>query len=385
MQGLALNPDLLRVPLYIAGQSSEEIQDSLGIAEILKLNSNENPCGPSPMAIAALHAAIPRMHRYPGTSERDLRRKLALHHQKGLTEHHFIIGNGGTDVLRMIAQAFIFDGGESIASSVTFPLYALLTKMFGGRVVQVPLGPGYQMDLPGMADAITPHTRILWLCSPNNPTGLILTRQAVDSFLERVPEHVVVVFDEAYGDYVTDPEHTDSVAYIHQERNVIAVRSASKGIGLANLRVGYAIARPDLIEYLMHTVLPFNSGGLALRAAAAALDDHEFQRRSRELAQRERAFLYSRLTQMGFYCLPSQANFVLIVDPPVEAPALFEALLRQGVLVRPMAAFGLPNALRVTVGLREENERFLEAFQVALSEFYLPLFHDQRLDAVVEH
>jgi len=352
MNGLMLNPQLLQVPLYIAGKCPEQVRQELGLSDVLRLCSNESPLGPSPMALAALRNVLAEVNRYPGTAEYELRRKLVTYHGDGLTEQYFIIGNGATDVLRMIAQAFIFDSGESVVGRVTFPLYALLTTMYGGRVIRVDPRPDYHSDLPAMADAVTAQTRIVWLCSPNNPTGFVLSQQAVDEFIERLPEHVVVVFDEAYRDYVTDPDYADSLRYVRQGRDVIVVRSFSKSSGLANLRVGYGIAHPDLIEYLLHTVLPFNTGALSMVAAAASLDDHVFHRRSRELVQQERAFLFARLSEMGLTCLPSQANFVLVVDPPASAPALV----------------GLPNAFRVTVGLRRQNEWFLAAMRQALAE-----------------
>jgi histidinol-phosphate aminotransferase len=217
-----------------------------------------------------------------------------------------------------------------------------------------------------MADAITDETRVVWLCSPNNPTGLTLSQAEVDEFVERLPEHVVVVFDEAYRDYVTAPDCVDSLRYVQQGRNVIVVRSFSKIAGLANLRVGYGIADPDLIEQLKHTVLPFNTGALSIVAAAASLDDGAFRRRSQELAESERAFLFTRLSEMSLTCLPSQANFLLILNPPLDTPVLVDRLLQRGIIVRPMAGFGLPHAFRVTVGLREQNERFLAAMHAVL-------------------
>jgi histidinol-phosphate aminotransferase len=368
MDGLVLNSQLLQVPLYVAGKSAEQVSRELGLGEVVKLCSNENPLGPSPLALAALRAALVDMHYYPGIAGYELRQKLATYHGDGLTERNFVIGNGATDVLRMVAQSFIFDGGESVICSVAFPLYALLTTMYGGKSIRVDLCPDYHLDLAAMADAVTANTRVVWLCSPNNPTGLILSQAEVDQFMERLPGHVVVVFDEAYCDFVTDPDYADSIRYVRQGRNVVVVRSFSKSGGLANLRVGYGIARPDVIEYLLHVVLPFNTGAPAAVAAAASLDDHTFRHRSRELVQRGRTFLYTRLSEMGLTCLPSQANFLLVKDPPSGTPALVDALLRQGVIVRPMTGFGLPNALRVTVGLPEQNERFLAALRTALAE-----------------
>jgi histidinol-phosphate aminotransferase len=368
MNGLMLNPQLLLVPLYVAGKSPEQVRQELGLGEVLKLGSNENALGPSPLAIAALRDVLADVHRYPGIAEYDLRHKLVTYYRNGLAEQHFIVGSGATDVLRVIAQAFLFEGGESVTCRVTFPLYALLTTMYGGRAIRVDPRPDYHFDLPAMADAVTAQTRIVWLCSPNNPTGFVLSQREVDEFMERLPEHVVVVFDEAYHDYVTDLDYADSLRYVRQGRNVIVVRSFSKSAGLANLRVGYGIAHPELIEYLMHAVLPFNTGALPMVAAAASLDDHTFRRRSRELVQRERAFLYARMWELGLTCLPSQGNFLLVIDPPLGAPVLVDALLQQGVIVRPMAGFGLPNAFRVTVGQREQNEQFLATLRTVLAE-----------------
>jgi histidinol-phosphate aminotransferase len=368
MNGLMLNSQLLQVPLYVAGKSPEQVCQELGLSEAIKLGSNENPLGPSPMALTALRQALTEAHRYPGIAEGQLRRKLAAYYGDGLTQEHFIIGSGGTDVLRMVAQAFISEGVETITCRVTFPLFALLTTMYGGKTIRVEPRPDYHFDLPAMADAVTDQTRIVWLCSPNNPTGFILSTKEVDEFFERLPDHVVVVFDEAYCDFVTAPDYAKGIRYVRQGRNVVVVRSFSKGAGLANLRVGYGIARPDLAEYLLHTVLPFNTGALACVAAAASLDDYDFSRRSRDLVVRERALLYTHLSEMGLNCLPGHANFLLVVDPPLGAPALTDALLREGVIVRPMGGFGLPNALRVTIGLPGENQRFLAAMRTALSE-----------------
>lgn len=367
MKGLNINPRLLQVPLYIAGKSAEEVREELGLDEVLKLASNENPIGPSPMALAALRDALTEAHRYPGVAERDLRRKLAAHHGSGLTENHFIIGNGATDVLRMNAQAFVFDGGETVMCRVTFPLYGLLTTMFGGRPVKVEPDSTFNLDLEATAAAITPETRIVWFCSPNNPTGLVIKRRWLEGFFERLPQHVVVVLDESYHDYVDDPEAVDGLDFVLQGYPLVAVRSFSKSAGLANLRVGYGITHPELVEYLLHTVLPFNSGGLALLAAAASLDDADYLVRSRSLVHREREFLVERLRRLGLSCLTTQSNFVLVLDVPRGGEALAGQMMRRGIIVRPMGGFGLPGAIRVSVGSREQNERMLSALEEALT------------------
>jgi len=365
VRDLKLSPHLLKVPLYIAGKSAEQVREELGLEQVIKLASNENPLGPSPKAMAALRQALAQAHRYPGLSERELRRGLAAHHS--LSEDHFIIGNGGTDVLRMIAQGFVFDGGEAVMGRVTFPLYRLLTTMFGGRPVEVEAGPGLALDLPAMAEAVAADTRLLWLCSPNNPTGLALSRSEVDALVDRLPAHLLLVLDESYHDYITQPDVVDSLRYVREGRPVISVRSFSKAAGLANLRVGYGIAEPEIIEYLMHTLLPFNTGGPALQAALASLQDHEHARASLELVQREREFLVSSLGALGLSCLPSQANFALVNDVPGGGREFADELLQRGVIVRPMGGFGVPQAVRVSVGTRAENERLLRAVDELVS------------------
>ena len=251
---------------------------------------------------------------------------------------------------------------------VAFPMYRLLTATFGGTAVPVGLRADYGTDLAAMAGAVTEDTRIVWLCSPNNPTGLVIRQDEMDAFVARLPDHVVVVYDEPYRDFVTDPSTADGRRYVLAGRPVILVRSFSKSGGLAGLRVGYGIGPPDLIGNLSRTVMPYNTGQVAMIGAAASLDDDAHLQSSRELVWRERAFLQERLSGMGLTCLESQANFLLVVDPPVDAADLAAALLRRGVLVRAMAGFGMENGLRVTVGLREENERFLDALTAVLGE-----------------
>lgn len=354
-----LNQQLLQVPLYIAGKSAEEARRELGLGDVIKLASNENALGPSPRAVEALTQALSEAHRYPGPAELDLRRRLAEHHGGGLTENHFVIGNGGTDVLRLIGQSFLFEGGEGISSRVTFPLFRLLATMYGGRPIVVEPAADYGLDLSAMAEAVTEQSRVVWLCSPNNPTGLALGHARVEALLDRLPEHVVVVIDESYVDFVDDPAAVDSLAFVRAGRPVIAVRSFSKSAGLANLRVGYGVSRPDVIEYLLHAVLPFNTGSPVAQAAMASLDDHDYHARSRALVATERRYLSDKLTAAGRPPVPSQANFLLVPQVP-ECAALVEALLHRGVIVRPLGAFGLADAFRVTVGLHEHNLRFLD-------------------------
>lgn len=365
-KGPRLNPHLLRLPLYVAGKSVEEVQEELGLDEVLKLASNENPLGASPRALDAAREALLDSHRYPGIADRNLRRYLAPRCHPDFDERYVLTGNGATDLIRLVAQGFVFDAGELITSRVTFPLYFICATMFGGRTTLVPPGPGLQFDLAAMAAAIGPDTRLVVLCSPNNPTGLICRRRELDDFLRQVPDHVVVVLDESYRAFVDDPDYPDPVEHIAAGRNVIALRSFSKAAGLANLRVGYALARPELIEYLNHAHLPFNTGALALTAALASLDDHDFFERTRQLVQTEREFMYAALDQLDLCYLRSQANFVLITQLPLEGRALADRLAHRGLIVRPMESWGVPHALRVTLGTREQNERLVAGLQAEL-------------------
>ncbi len=368
MTQLQLNPHLLKVPLYIAGKSVEEVQEEYGLDEVVKLASNESPLGPSPLAIEAAHRVLAEAHRYPGVADRDLRRRLGPLSHPGFDEHHVIVGNGATDIIRLIAQAFIFDGGEMITSRVTFPMYQISTTMFGGVSTLVPPTPDLRFDLQAIADAVSANTRLIFICTPNNPTGLICIRDEVEAFMRRVPDHVAVVFDESYRDFVEAADYPDTAQYVAADRPVISVRSFSKSAGLANLRVGYAIARPDLIEYLSHAQIPFNTGAPALVAARASLDDHEYLERNRCLVRQEREFLYAALDDLDLAYTRSHANFVMITGLPLDAQALSEKLIRHGVIVRPMAAWGMPGAIRVTIGLRQHNERFIAALRAVLAE-----------------
>ncbi len=366
MGQLRLNPNLMKVPLYIAGKSIEEVQEEFGVDDVVKLASNENPLGPSPLAIAALVRALPEAHRYPGAADRTLRRRLGPGIHPSFDERNLITGNGATDLIRMIVQAFIFDGGEVITGQLTFPMYAICTTMFGGTLTRVPPREDLGLDLAAMARAITPNTRLVFISTPNNPTGMICRRQEVKSFMGGVPEGVVVVFDESYRDFVSDADYPDPTEYIAEGREVIALRSFSKAAGLANLRVGYAISTPEIVNYLLHAQLPFNTGGPALVAALASLDDGDYVARSRKLVEEQRSFLYEGLVALGVRTVPSHTNFILLTDLPLEATAFSELLIHQGVIVRPMNAWGLDRAVRVSFGYREDNQKFLKAMQVVL-------------------
>lgn len=367
MDSPRLNPNLLKVPLYVAGRSVEDVKNELGLDEVTKLASNESPIGPSPMAVEAAQAMLKQAHRYPGITDWDLRSKLADRLGVDLDAHHLITGNGGTDILRMITQAFVFDGGNTIMSRVTFPMYRILTGAFGGTACQVDAAIDYGHDLAAMAAQIDEDTRLVFLCTPNNPTGQIITQAEADAFMDNVPDHVVVVFDESYYDYVTDPDFAHSLRYIKEGRNVFVVRSFSKTAGLANMRVGYAIGPQQLVNYVRHAQLPFHTGAVALTAAYASLDDDDYHQQHLRTVLAGRSLLTDALSDMGLCCLSGQANFVLLTHLPMAPNKMVEKLLQQGFIVREMAAFGMPDAIRITVGAPTENERFLAAMEVVLA------------------
>ena len=368
MSNFPINPALLEVPLYIGGKSVEEVKEELGLERVVKLASNESPAGPSPLAIEAIKSALAEAHRYPGMADRDLRRKLAEYHQHALDEQNFVIGNGGTDVLRMLTQAFVFRGGNTIMSRATFPMYHILTTACGGTPRFVDPTPDYRHDLAAMLEQIDHDTRIIFLCSPNNPTGTVLSQSETEWFLERVPPEVVVVFDEAYADFVDAGDYADSLSFVADGRNVLTVRSFSKSAGLANLRVGYLIGHSEIADYVRHTQMPFHSSGIALRAAMASIADEEYRAACRRVVRKGREYLYSEISALQLECLPSQANFVCIVNLPLEASDMVDALLRRGYIVRAMSLFGMPEAVRVSVGTREQNEGFVAALAAVLAE-----------------
>ena len=366
MNGPRFNPNLLQVPLYIGGKSIESVKEELGLEEVVKLASNESPTGPSPLAVEAAKNKLSEAHRYPGVGERDLRRRLAQRFGSGFTEQNFVTGNGGSDVLRMIVQGFLFEGGNTVMCSATFPLYRILTLAFGGEPRQVPYTPAYAHDLPRMLDQVDEETKIIFLCSPNNPTGTIITQKQADDFLARLPEHVIVVFDESYNRYVEDPDYANTPNYVLQGRNVYVVRSFSKTAGLANLRIGYLAARPELADYIRHAQLPFHTSDIVLAAAMASMDDLEFHAHNRRMILDGREFLCTSLRAMGLKCLDSHMNSVVILDPPIPPAQLASEVLQRGFIIRHATAFGMPNAVRVTVGTPEENRRFIKALESVL-------------------
>jgi histidinol-phosphate aminotransferase len=349
------------VPLvpYVPGKPIDELERELGIPRAIKLASNENPLGPSPEALAVLAETAATLHRYPDGGAHRLRAALADRYK--LTPDHVILGNGSDEILGLLARAFLSPGDEAVMADQTFVIYKMEVTAAHGKPVIVPLKE-WQHDLPAMGRAITNRTRLVFICNPNNPTGTMATAADVDAFMHRVPDDVIVIFDEAYYEYVQDQHFPDSLNWVTQRRNAIVLRTFSKIYGLAGLRVGYGLTTPEIAGYLNRIRPPFNVNTVAQRAALAALTDDEHVARSRALNATEMATVRAGLVELGFQPVPSQANFLLF-DVGCDGRAVFEALLRQGVIVRHIEG----HLLRVTIGLPEENRYFLDALKKVLS------------------
>ncbi|MBE3574638.1 MAG: histidinol-phosphate transaminase [Firmicutes bacterium] len=362
---LPARPEVERLKPYIPGKPIEDVREELGLQDVVKLASNENPWGPPPAAVRALQAQAARVHLYPDGQARHLRQALAQH--LGVGMESIFVGNGSDEILKLLAEAFIRPGDRAVVAQPTFSEYEYAVTLLGGRVVEVPVDAAWRLDLPAMAEAVRAGARVVFLCNPNNPTGTMVTRSELLQFLRQIPPEVLVVCDEAYHEYATDPEYPDTVALLGEYPGLVILRTFSKIYGLAGLRVGYAIAHPDLVAVLQRVREPFNVNALAQAAAVAALGDKDFVEESRRQNSAERDFLRQSLEAMGYKVLPSQANF-LFFDSGVDSRRLFQALLRRGVIVRSGDIFGCPTFVRVTVGTPAQNRGFLAALREVQAE-----------------
>ena len=354
-QNLAV-PGIHGITPYQPGKPIEELEREYGITNVIKLASNENPLGPSPLSMAAAREALTDIARYPDGGGFTLRSALAL--RFGVERDSITLGNGSNDVLELVARAFVTSQDEVIYSEHAFAVYPLVTQAIGARGVIVP-ALNFGHDLVGMAAAVTPHTRLIFIANPNNPTGTWLTADALENFIRRLPSHVIVVVDEAYFEYVIDPDYPNSMNWLGRYPNMIVTRTFSKAYGLAGLRVGYSVSHPALADLLNRVRQPFNVNSIALAAATAALADEDHLSRVRALNIGGMADLTAGITTLGLDYIPSVGNFVA-VDVGRLTGSIYEALLRQGVIVRPLANYGMPRHLRVTIGLAGENARFLD-------------------------
>jgi len=348
---------------YPPGKPIEEVEREYGIEGSIKLASNENPLGPSPKGVAAIAGGLQNLHRYPDGSGYYLKRKLSK--QLGVEPETIILGNGSNEIIEFAIRTFLSPGDEVVMANPSFAVYPIVVKATRGRAVEVPL-KGLTHDLDAMLKAVTGKTRLIFIANPNNPTGTIVTSGALNSFIDSLPDNIVVVIDEAYREYVTDAGYPDALRYVGGDKPVVVLRTFSKIYGLAGLRIGYGVADREVVSYMERVRQPFNVNSLAHIAAMAALDDETHLEKSRENNREGMAHLFAEISNMGFECVPSQANFFLIKVG--RGRDVYDGLLRRGVIVRPMESYNLPEYIRVTVGLQEENRRFLETFRVVIGE-----------------
>ncbi|MDH5526263.1 MAG: histidinol-phosphate transaminase [Nitrospirota bacterium] len=346
---------------YKPGKPISELQRELGVSQVIKLASNENPVGPSPKAVAALREMLDEadLHRYPDGGGFYL--KQALSEKWGLSPDHFILGNGSNEIIEFLCRTFVGPGEEVVAADLTFVVYRLITTAAGGRITEVPLRD-FTHDLPAMAAAVGPDTRLLFVCNPNNPTGTHNTAAQVADLLSRVPDDLIVVFDEAYAEYVDADDYPDTVAVLRSRPNTVILRTFSKVYGLPALRIGYGITSPEIVDYLNRVRQPFNTNELAQRAALAALDDTDHVDESIRINAEGKARMYRFFGELGLEYLPTQANFVY-VNVGMDGGKVFDACLREGVILRHIHG----DWVRVTVGLPSELDRFESVFRKVMS------------------
>lgn len=352
------NPQLREIKVYEPGKPIEETARELGLDPnaIIKLASNENPLGPSPKAMEAMRDALEKGHLYPDGGGFCLCKAVAT--KLGLAPENVILGNGSNEVLEFLGHAFLNPGDDVVTSQYAFIVYKLIATSFGAHTIEAP-SPDYQQDLDGMLAAITPKTRLVFVPNPNNPTGTLLSQRAIDDFMSRITENVIVVFDEAYFEFLDRPPAT--LQFIREGRNIVVLRTFSKIHGLAGLRIGYAIAPADLVQVLHKTRQPFNVNSIAQIGALAALEDDEHLRETKRVIDEGRAYLHEQFPKMKIRYVPGTANFVMVNVG--DGHEIFEKLLRQGIIVRPLRGYGLAEWVRISVGTMEENKKLVAALK----------------------
>ncbi len=346
--------NLSAIKPYVPGKPLEELEREWGIKNASKIASNENPLGPSPKVATALEKAIPRINRYPDGGAHNLTQALAAY--LGVAADRILLGHGSNEILVLLAQMVLNPGDEVIFSENSFIVYSLAAQLFEAAARIVP-AKNFTHDLQGFSKALTPRTRLVFICNPNNPTGTMVPLLAIEAFLKICPKDVLVALDEAYYEYVDEKTYFESLRLMADYPNLVVLRTFSKAFGLAGLRVGYGIAHPQLAEVFQKTRQPFNVNSLAMAAAEAALNDVPYMKKAVELNRRMRQRLFEGLGKLGLKPVPSQANFVYFEIE--KAPGLYQEMLKKGVIIRPLG----PHALRVSTGTEEETERFLQVFE----------------------
>jgi histidinol-phosphate aminotransferase len=355
------NRQLRDLAVYEPGKPIEETARELGVdpAEIVKLASNENPLGPSPKATEAMVAVLKNAHLYPDGSGFYLTRAIAA--KLGLNPENVILGNGSNEVIEFLGHAFLNPGDDIITSQYAFIVYKLLGTAFGVRTIETP-SPNFQQNLDATLEAITPKTRLIFIPNPNNPTGALLSQGAIDRFMSLVPNSIIIIFDEAYFEFLDDPP--DTLRFVRQSRNVVVLRTFSKIHGLAGMRIGYAVAPSEIIEVLHKTRQPFNVNSIAQAGAIAALEDDAHLRETKRVVDEGRAYLQQQFVEMRIPFVPASANFVMVNVG--DGYAVFQKLLKHKIIVRPLKGYGLSEWVRISVGTMNENKKLIAALREVL-------------------
>ena len=358
------NEHILGIAPYEPGKPIEELEREFGITDAIKLASNENPLPPSDRVQRAIAAALNHLNRYPDGSGFYLRQALAKKH--GFSPEQVILGNGSNELIELVVRTFLKPGDEAVVPHPSFVVYPMIVQAAGGIRVMVML-KDHRLDLEAMARAITPLTKLVFIANPNNPTATIVTADEVEAFMDRVPERTIVVFDEAYIEFAHGPDFPETLNYVKQGRRVIVLRTFSKAASLAGLRVGYGLADADAMALMNRIRQPFNVNSLAQVGALAALEDDAHVLECVRMIEAGRHFLYDEFKALGLKYVPSRANFILL-DVGRSAAEIYQKLLHEGIIVRPMTPFGMESTLRITVGTPEENRRLIKGLRVALGK-----------------
>jgi len=358
-----VTPGIRGLQPYLPGKPSEEVERELGLRNIVKLASNESPLGPGRLAREAIARVAADVSRYPDANGFYLKQRLSEIH--GVPPECLTLGNGSNDVLDIVARCFVLPEDEIVYAQYGFVVFGVTASALSARPIVVP-ARDWGHDLEAMAAASGERTRLVYVANPNNPTGTWNTSEALEHFLRHLPDHVVAVVDQAYAEYVEREDYPDCIGWLERFPNLVVTRTFSKVHGLAGVRIGYAVSHPEIADYMNRVRHPFNVNSIGLAAARAALDDVEHVARSVEINRTGMVYVSAELRKLGLHSIPSIANFVT-VDLERPARPVFDALLREGVIVRPVANYGMPNHLRITIGLPEENSRCIAALSQVLA------------------
>lgn len=363
--GYSIRKEVLGLEKYVAGKPISEVKRELGLSEVIKLASNENPLGCSPKAKEALKKAIEEANLYPDASNYELKEAIAKHLKVNTNE--IFCGAGSDLLIRVICSTFLDPGDESIMGEVTFSRYDAATKLMGGKSVIIPMKDN-GLDIDRMVGSITEKTKLIWFCNPNNPTGTIFRRKDLERIIDVIPENVIFIMDEAYIEYVTDSEYPNSLDIFHQHPNMVILRTFSKAYGLASLRCGYGIAHEEAAQYFNTVLGPFDVNLFAQKAAAAALEDKEHLKLVYETNKIGKEYLYNEFTRLDLVYIETNANFIM-VQSKYDDKLVFNKLLGKGIIIRPGYLLGMQGWMRVTVGTQVQNEAFIKALEEVFKEF----------------